>query len=129
MLERLQAMTLKVAMLVAAGTPETIGGLELEVCDADANAAMTIVRRWTRDALAFAGRVGETDFERKLQICLRLVQARRRIPRRIVARNCHTDKRTMDAIQDTLIDRGLIKLVTTTREKGGPTLLEWELIQ
>ena len=129
MLERLQAMTVKVAMLSAAGWPESVERLELEVGDEDADAAIGIIRRWTEGALAFAGRVGESDFERKLERCLRLVQERRRVPRKIVARNCHVEKRVMDAIQETLVDRGLIRTVTTETKGGGPRMIEWEILR
>src|SRR5262249_41594826 len=125
MLERLQAMTIKVAMLIAAGWINTDED-KLEVTSADAEAAMKIITRWQCDGLRFAERVGENDFERKLQICLRLVQAKHRIARSVIAQNCHMDKRTLDMVQDTLVDRGAIQIVPTA-VKGRPTLIEWEL--
>lgn len=124
---RLVPMAVKVAMLIAAGRPDATGKPGLDVTLDDADAAVTIATRWQRDALTFAGRIGESDFERKVQRCSRLVETKRRVQRRIVAQQCHTEKKTLDAIQDTLADRGLIHVITTPAA-GRPTLTEWQWI-
>jgi hypothetical protein len=111
MLQRLTAATVKVAMLVAAGHPNTTGKKDLDVTSTDADAAIRIARRWQRDALRFAARIGESDFERTLQRCLRLVQLRGRVRRGIVAMTAHVDCRTLDTIRDTLADRELVMIV------------------
>jgi len=127
MLQRLTPMVVKVAMLIAAGRPETLGGAILTVRAADAKAAIEIGLRWKRDALAFVERVGESDFERRLGRCLKLLQSKRKALRRDIARHCHTDKRTLDMIQDTLVDRGQIRVIATP-VPGRPTLIEWETV-
>ena len=111
MLQRLLPMTVKVAMLIAAGHPGVPDGpTTLHVSMADAEAAVTIARRWQRDAIRFAGHIGESQFERTLQRCLAIVQGRRIVQRGVIARNAHVDAKTLDNIRDTLIDRELIEV-------------------
>jgi hypothetical protein len=125
MLQRVVPMAVKVAMLAAIGRAEAVERDELLVTLDDAAAAVAVAARWRDDALAFAGRLGETDLERKIQRCLRLVEQRPAIARRVIAQNVHVDKRTLDSIQETLIDRGLITVRKVTL-KGRPSLLLWE---
>src|SRR5262249_45012571 len=130
MLARLQAMTLKVAMLIAAGWPTTTDNESLLVTSTDGDAAIQIIERWKHDALLFAERIGESAFERKLQMCLRLVQSKGRVRRKFIADRCHMEKRLLDAIQETLVDRGKIRVITTPpHQKGGQTMIEWEICQ
>jgi hypothetical protein len=53
MLRRLDAMTIKLGILVAAGRPETPDQDALTITLADADAARCIADRWRRDAFAF----------------------------------------------------------------------------
>src|SRR5439155_9807796 len=108
MLQRLTPMTVKLAMLAAAGRPETPNLFRLEVQERDADVACQIARRWQGYALAFADRIGETDFERRLQRCLRLVKAKARVARSVIARQAHVDRKMLDNIRDTLVDRAVI---------------------
>jgi hypothetical protein len=124
---RLVPMAVKVSMLLAAGRPDATASQWLDVTLDDADAAVTIATRWQRDALTFASRIGESDFERKVQRCVRLVETKGRVARRYVAQQCHTEKKTLDAIQDTLADRGLIDIISTP-VSGRPTLTEWQWI-
>jgi hypothetical protein len=126
MLQRLMPMSVKVSMLLAAGHPETLKAECLQVTGEDATGALTIVQRWHDYALAFAERIGESDFERKLQRCQRLVQQRETADRRVVAQLSHLDKRTLDLIQDTLVDRGMIRVQAVPRQsKGGWDRRQW----
>ena len=122
MLQRLTPMVVKVAMLVAAGDPTTPEGHVLDVRLVDAEAAISIATRWQADALAFAARIGESEFERKLDRAHRLVQRRRQVRRIVVARTVKVDRRTLDLIRDTLADRGHIKATIVT-SKGAKA--EW----
>jgi hypothetical protein len=127
MLQRLTPMAVKVSMLVAAGAPGGTTYENLIVTPDHAEAAVLVGQRWKGYALDFAGRVGETDFERTLQRCLRIVRARQGIVfRRIVAKVAHVDKRTLDLVEATLADRGLIH-VTYNETAHGPRSSVWRL--
>ena len=124
-LQRLTPMAVKVAMLVAAGHPHVPNGSPLlEVTLTDTEAAISIVRRWQCDALRFAARVGESDFERTLQRCLRLVQAKGLVRRWTIARTAHVERKVLDSIRDTLLDRDLISVVKQD-SNSGPSQEVW----
>jgi Protein of unknown function (DUF3987) len=125
MLRRLDAMTIKLSMLVAAGRPETPDGDRLTVTLADASAAVTIAARWRADAVAFAGRIGETEHERQVERCLRVISGKPRVDRRDVAQRVHLAKRALDDVEATLQDRGLIR-VEKIKAKGRPTRTLWQ---
>lgn len=126
MLSRLQAMTVKVAMLIAAGRTGATDEDNLQVRDRDSEAAIKIVSRWAVDAIRFVERIGENDFERKLQKCLRMVRQRQKVRRKIIADFCRMDKKSLDMIQATLEDRGEIRVIETN-QKGRKPLIEWEI--
>lgn len=127
MQQRLSAMAVKVAMLSAAGWTEGVtASSPLRVALQDAEFAVTIVKRWAADAKIFAERVGATQFETKLTKCLRLVQENQVIARNDIARAVHCPKRLMDEIEETLLDRELIKLATQKTDHG-PDKLLWVL--
>jgi hypothetical protein len=126
MLSRLPALALKLCLLVAAGRADTIDHPALTVTREDAEAATTIARRWQGYALAFAARIGESDFERKLQRVLTVVRQRHSVPRHVLARLAHVEKKTLDAIRDTLVDRGHLAVVPVKADMGRPGEL-WRL--
>ncbi|MCX6544418.1 MAG: DUF3987 domain-containing protein [Acidobacteria bacterium] len=126
MLSRLSATALKLCLLVAAGRPDTADHAALVVTTDDAESAMIIARRWQSYALAFAARIGESDFERKLQRVLVVVRQRRSVPRHVLARLAHCDKKTLDSIRDTLVDRGQIVAVQIKADMGRPGEL-WQV--
>ena len=115
MLQRLSAMTVKLAMLAAAGRPGATLEEALIVSPADAQAAVRVATRWRDYAVAFGERVGENHLEQLIGRALRVVQSKRRCPRREVAQLVHTNKKTLDEIEATLIDRGAITLDPTTK--------------
>jgi hypothetical protein len=125
MLQRLATMAIKVAMLSALGRPDGPTAAGLRVTDADVAPAVTVGARWRDAALAFATRIGESALERQVQRCLRLLAGRRRLARRVVSQSLQMDKRTLDAIQDTLVDRGVITVRKVTA-RGRPMLVLWE---
>src|SRR4029450_3583639 len=63
MLQRLNAMTVKLAMLAAAGRPDADKRNDLEITPDDARAAVAVATRWRDYATAFGERVGETALE------------------------------------------------------------------
>jgi len=128
MTDRLTPMAVKMAILVAAGRPETPQREGLHVAGEDAEAALQIVARWEDAALRFAARVGESDFERRLQGALRLVRRRGSAPRSVVARQAHVDRRTLDSIRDTLLDRAEIRIVAH-KSASGPSAELWEVVR
>jgi hypothetical protein len=125
MLQRLVPMALKVAMLAACGRPTVHQADGLLVGLEDARAALHVIQRWEGYALAFAERIGENRFERDLRRCVRVVEGRGRIPRRIIAKTVHLDKRTLDLVEATLVDRGVIKTQSEPAASGPATVI-WE---
>lgn len=118
MLQRLTPMTVKLAMLVAAGHPGVADGpAKLVVTLSDADAAIIVARRWQHDAMQFAARVGESDFERVLQRCLRIVRAKRLVRRGEIAKVAHVEAKKLDDVRDTLLDRELV--IVNRPETGG----------
>jgi hypothetical protein len=128
MLQRLVPMALKVAMLAAAGRPETPALDDLEVRPADVDSALTVVQRWEGYALAFADRVGESRFERDLRRCTRVIEREGTVLRRVIARTVHLDKKLLDLVEATLADRGVIK-VHVEPAKSGPPTTSWEWVK
>jgi len=110
MLHRLTPMAGKTAACLAAGWTRTPNEPTLTITSEDAEGAVTIMRRRKKDALTFAARVGENDFERYVASCARIVRERGSTPRRVVAQNCHVEKRVLDSIEATLLDRGHISV-------------------
>jgi putative DNA primase/helicase len=121
MLQRLNALTVKLAMLAAAGRPDATDHDALIVTPNDAVAAVAVARRWRDYAIAFAERVGETEIERLLQRALQVVRVKGRVPRRVIAQLLHCTKRTMDEIEATLVDRGHIVLQKIAANSGPET--------
>ena len=64
-------------------------------------------------------------FERELQRCLRVVQAGRKVPRRVVAQVVHLDKKALDLVEATLVDRGCLT-VHVDAVPGRPARTTWE---
>jgi hypothetical protein len=128
MSSRLTHMIVKVGMLSAAGRAETLESEHLEVTTRDAEIAQQVAERWHGYAQDFASRIGETEFERALQRCLRLIQGRADIPRRTIARMTHLEKRALDHVEETLVDRGLIRVVKTDTSAKGLSAITWEWI-
>ena len=127
MLQRLNAMTVKLAMLAAAGRPEADSRDDLAITPADATAAVAIATRWRQYAEAFGERVGETALEQLIGRALKVVQAKRTVPRRVVAQLVHCTKKTLDDIEATLEDRGEI-IVETVKAKSGPGTTVWMVV-
>jgi hypothetical protein len=128
MLQRMNALTIKLAMLAAIGRPGAVESKELHVTPEDASWAVAVARRWVAYAVAFGKQVGETEFERLIDRAMRIVRKKKRVPRRVVAQNVHTAKRTMDDIEATLVDRGEI-WVDRVEAKGKPTMVIWEALR
>jgi hypothetical protein len=128
MSSRLTHMIVKVSMLCAAGRAETLRAEALTVTAADATIAQRVATRWHGYAEAFASRIGESDFERALQRCLQLLQGRADVPRRVIARSTHIEKRMLDRVEETLEDRGLIRVRTATTTAKGRAAIAWEWI-
>jgi Protein of unknown function (DUF3987)/Bifunctional DNA primase/polymerase, N-terminal/Primase C terminal 1 (PriCT-1) len=124
MLQRLNAMTVKLAMLSAAGCPQADNGADLAITPDDARAAVAVATRWRDYAITFGERVGETAFEQLIDRATKVVKAKKRAPRRVVAKNVHCSKRTMDDIEATLVDRGVI-VVEHVDGKSGPATTVW----
>lgn len=123
MRQRLPEIALKVAMLIAIGDVDPHNNTELQVTDLDAQAALTIVRRWGRYNEQMAERIQESWFETKLQQALRVLLTRQRVSLRDLARAVRVSKRWLDEIVDTLLTRGLVELIAPTDGRFSPTLV------
>jgi hypothetical protein len=124
MLQRLNAMTVKLAMLSAAGRPDAHAADDLQITPADAQAAVAVATRWRDYAIAFGERVGETALEQLVDRARKVAENKTRLPRRTVARALHCSKKAMDDVESTMEDRGLI-LVEQDDRKSGPAARVW----
>lgn len=124
MLQRLGAMALKLSMLVACGRLNATESSTLTVTEDDARQAVGVARRWKEYAIRFAERVGETQFETVVQRVKRLLTPGKSVERRTIARKLHLSKRTLDEVQETLVDRGLIA-VQYVDSPSGPSTAIW----
>jgi hypothetical protein len=129
MFQRLPPMAIKVAMLSALGRPLALpepGAFEpderkplletipLRVTDEDAQIACQVLDRWRTFATYFAEGIQSDPFQGKVVTFLRkLAELGGRAMRRDLARSLHFDKRTMDGILETLLERGEIRLDRT----------------
>jgi hypothetical protein len=127
MLQRLNAMTVKLSMLAAAGRPQALEADDLRVTPEDAAAAVAIATHWRDYAIAFGERVGETALEGLIVRALEVVRTKGRCPRRVVAQLVHCPKRTMDDIEATLVDRGQIA-IETVEPQSGPAARIWRAL-
>jgi Protein of unknown function (DUF3987) len=121
MLQRLNAMTVKLAMLSAAGRPEMEDQQDLLITPSDAHSAVAVASRWRDYAVAFGERVGETALEQGIARALKVLEGKKRLPRRAVAQLVHCSKRMMDDIESTLEDRGHIVVEQVPAKSGRPT--------
>lgn len=126
MFQRLPPMALKVALLSAIGRPLALpepGSWEppegkplmdtqpLRVTVDDARVAVEVLERWRAFAEDFAQGIQQDPFGSKVESFLRaLAELGGRALRRDLSRRLRTDKRTMDGILETLLEREDIKL-------------------
>ncbi len=122
-------MALKLAMLAAAGRMQSIQEHALLVTPADVEAALIVANRWRTYAHAFAAHVGQSDFERRATRCLAVLNSKggQRVLRRDIAKRAHMEKRQLDTIEDTLVDRGQIR-VDTEQAPSGPSTKYWSRV-
>lgn len=129
MFQRLPPMAIKVAMLTALGRPLALpepGSFEVDerkplqetmpvrVTNEDAEIAVAVLDRWRTYATYFADGIQADPFQGKVVTFLRrLAEMGGRAMRRDLARALHYDKRTMDGILETLLERGEIRLDKT----------------
>lgn len=123
MRQRLSEMSVKIAMLVAAGDVEPHKATDLLVTDADAQAAVQIVRRWQRHGEQLAERIQETQFEAKLQQAYRILKVKKRLSLRDLSRAVRVPKRVLDEILDTMLTRGLIAMQPPVDGRASPWIL------
>ena len=127
MLQRLNAVTVKLAMLAAGGQPGAVDRDELIVTPADAGAAVAVATRWRDYAIAFGEQVGETLLEQHISRALQVLRAKSgRCPRRVIAKLVHCSAKVMNEIEDTLVDRGDIE-VEQPKSPSGPAPCIWVL--
>lgn len=124
MLQRLNAMTVKLAMLAAVVQPGADEHADLVVTPADAHHAVAVARRWRDYAIPFGERVGENLLEQLIAKARHVIEAKKHCPRRVVAQLVHCAKRQMDEIEDTLVDRGVIT-VDNVKPTSGRAATIW----
>ena len=129
LLQRLMPMALKIAMLSASGREDATEGPQLVVTVEDATSAVQVAERWKGYAIAFAEHVGQNETEKRVSKCLGVSQKLGGITeRRNVARRAHLAKRELDAVEETLVDRGLIT-VTIEPSTSGPATKYWTVAE
>lgn len=111
-IERLSTMLIKVSMLIASGELDVDTFTSVRVKAKHVKQALVIVERWKQSGLVVIGRLGDSEFEQKLNGIHELVLSEKKVSRTQVARLFKCTKRTLDEIQFTLIDRGMINLST-----------------
>ena len=131
MTERLGVMARKVAILAAAGWPDStpvIASQPLIVGSADAEAAIAVAARWIAYARAFEVRVNESVFEVQVQRCLALITGRTGwINRREIARRVHLEARQMREVEQTLVQRDQLEVSEKRPTTGRPAVF-WRWI-
>lgn len=143
MFDRLLVTTLKIAILAAVGRPEIaklgadtnviqITGERtpepLKVTVEDATIAVRVARRLKDSALRFSQRIGESEFERNLEKAILLLRnVNGQVSRRDTARKLRLKKKTLDEIEETLLDRDMIRVASISPERGGTPTVFWQL--
>ena len=127
MVARLTPMAVKVALLAAAGRREILDGHTPPVTADDATAALGVLARWQADARAFAQQIGHSRFFLSATSSAAAASSRRagKVPRRVVAQIVHLDKKALDLVEATLVDRGCLT-VHVDAVPGCPARTTWE---
>lgn len=124
MLQRLPAMAVKLAMLTAIGWPDATRNDMIVVSRRDAELAVQVARKWQGFMHAFALRIGETEFEAKLQRVKQVIVGCDIVARRTVARAVRLSAKELDEIEMTLADRGEITVTERKMDgKGRPSIV------
>jgi len=119
MLERLNAMTIKLSMLTAVGRPGAIGLDTLTVEPTDAEIAVRIAQRWRSDALTFAARVGENMLEQTIgKVTKALESLGGTAGRTQIAAKLRINAKLLDEIEATMVDRGDLTVVEGVKANG-----------
>jgi len=125
MLQRLPAMAVKLAMLTAIGWPDATKNEMVVVSERDASLAVAVARRWQGFMHTFALRIGDTEFEAKLQRVKQVIKGHDVVTRRTVARAVKLSAKELDEIEVTLVDRGEISVTERKPEGGGRPSTVW----
>ena len=129
LLQRLMPMALKIAMLSASGHQDATERPQLVVSADDATSALMVAERWKGYAIAFAQHVGQNETEKRVSKCLGVLQKLEGMTeRRNVAKRAHLAKRELDAVEETLIDRGLITVIIEPATSG-PATKYWKVAE
>ena len=129
-IQRLSAMTLKLAMLSSLSV-EVPAVHELSVDESDARQASRVVERWTDAALRFSAQVGGlTAVQRQAEhghdrILAQLASGA--MKRSQLSRDLKLTARQTDEIENTLLDRGLITVSQQQPDGPGRPAKVWEL--
>jgi hypothetical protein len=104
-MQRLSTSMLKMAMLIGASRQEPVDGI-ITVELRDVLSASRYIQQWGAWSIDAVLNVGKGVSERELMKILRAIQNRPGIVRSDLMRMYHLNKRSMDEISATLIDRG-----------------------
>jgi len=129
MLERISDMSIKLAMIVAAGRPDGFAVGPLKIIEEDVRSAITLARRWAKYASDFTDTINKTEVEKYVR---RVTGYLRRNNGRMagyeIARRMKVAPRLMDEIETAMLQRNMLRLEDEVRGKPGtrPTLM-WVL--
>ena len=125
MLERVGMMAIKLSMLVALSRCDPTTMTHLTIEHSDAMAAMAIARKWGDWGVKFAGSLYESDIDKHIRRAEAwLNENDGSMPRWLLAKKMRLSKKSLDEVQMTMLDRGLISL--SEQRLGGsnkPTLV------
>ena len=129
--QRLAAMTLKVAMLSSLGTEvPSVQGAVVE--RGDANQAANVIARWQDAALRFSAEVGgltvvQRAVEHGHERILEALKAGS-MKRSQVSKDMKLTARQTDDVEQTLLDRGLIEVTQQAADGPGRPAKVWRLV-
>jgi Protein of unknown function (DUF3987)/RepB DNA-primase from phage plasmid len=119
--ERSSKSLLKMAVLLAAVRQEP-KDFTLTVNEDDIQNAAYYVQRWSKHSIDMIYNAGKTVETRMLERVVGNIEREPGIYRSVIMRNYHLSKRSMDMIEDTLIDRGEIRKI-----KSGKGVRYWPI--
>lgn len=125
MSQRLPAMSLKLAAIMAAGRHGLQMADHIAVTEEDAKWSVAIARKWEKWAVMFVASMAEDPLRREVQIAESVLKNNGgKASRTKLARKLRMRKYQLDELQLTMVDRGLIQLAEQLPDvkKGRPKL-------
>ncbi len=129
MLERVSEMSMKLAMIIAAGRPNGFGSDgRLEVLDTDAEQAVSMARKWAYWATEFIRGATPAEVNRHIaKVTVWMARNGGELPRWKVARVLGLPAYKVDEVQSAMIDRNLLSVSEVCKNGSKKPTLMWTL--